>query len=233
MSITYQGYQFPAENMKRVTQLFPWRRQAVQGEHLPKRYAKSSDGRAIVRLNLSSPAALLMPFESLPPNFGNRPDSDAAPAVLNLNQDLVDYLFARLSELDDEPLLLRVAFAPDAAAHESLFSSPRILQIAIQRYFAYLESTRRQNLKQLTRNAVLFVLLGTGSLGLSVLLEAKPGQAESGFLVPLLNQGITVFGWLTFWEAFANALWNWRPLYRQMRMCQRLQEAKLEIEPRL
>jgi hypothetical protein len=213
--------------MKRAIRLFPWRREAVQGEHLPKRYAKTPDGRAIIRLNLSSDAALLMPFESFPANFEKDLDNTSTPVVLNLNQDLVDYLFARLSERNDEPLLLRVTIPPNA---DEVIASPAILKAAIQRYFAYLASTRRQNLRQLARDAVLFVCLGTGSLGLSVLLETVPAHPESGFLVPLLNQGITVFGWLTFWEAFANALWNWRPLYRQLRMCQRLQEAMIEVE---
>ena len=214
--------------MKRAIRLFPWRREAVQGEHLPKRYAETPEGRAIIRLSLSSSAALLMPFESFPDSFGKDLENMLEPIVLNLNQDLVDYLFARLSERDDVPLLLRVSIPPDS--EDKVIASPPVLKAAIYRYFAYLASTRRQNLRQLARDAVLFVCLGTGSLGLSVLLEAAPTNAESSFLVPLLNQGITVFGWLTFWEAFANALWNWRPLYRQLRMCRRLQEALVEIE---
>ncbi|NJM96133.1 MAG: hypothetical protein HC800_01970 [Phormidesmis sp. RL_2_1] len=220
--------------MKRVIRLFPWRRQAVQGEQLPKRYAKSPEGRTIVRLSLSSPAALLMPFDSFPAHFGSAAESEACPSVLNLNQDLVDYLFARLAELDEaEPLLLRVSLPANDLADPTVPTpgdSIQELQVAIHRYFAYLESTRRENLKQLARDACLLGLLGTGALGLSVVLEGSPVNPQASFALPLLNQGVTVFGWLTFWEALANALWNWRPLYRQLRMCQRLQQAPLELD---
>ena len=102
---------------------------------------------------------------------------------------------------------------------------------AIQQYFAYLESVRRQNLQHLVRDVILLGLLGLGALGLSIPLEAQAAASRSSSIaLPLLSQGVTVFGWLTLWEALANALWNWRPLYQQLRMCQRLQQAQLELE---
>lgn len=215
--------------MKRVIRLFPWRRQTAQGDRVSDRYARSPEGRAILRLHLDSPAALLMPFERFPNNFGT--GNGASAAILDLNKDLVDYLFTRLAELGDEALLLRVALpAPEEASATPALSAPD-LQAAIRQYFAYLESVRRQNLQQLVRDVILLGLLGLGALGFSIPLEARVAATTSpGIALPLLSQGVTVFGWLTFWEALANALWNWRPLYRQLRMCQRLQQAQLELE---
>ena len=210
--------------LKRAIRLFPWRRRPVSGEQLPKRYAKSPEGRAIIRLALASPEALLMPFESFPARFGKPVEDEDNPPVVNLNKELVDYLFARLAELGDEDLLLRISL-PVEEADESLHR----LETAIQRYFAYLESTRRQNLTQLARDAVLLGVLGTGALGLSVLIDGRAVIPSEGIGLPLLNQGVTIFGWLTCWEALANALWNWRPLYQHLRMSQRLQAAKIEI----
>jgi hypothetical protein len=66
---------------------------------------------------------------------------------------------------------------------------------------------------------------------LSVILDSRTANVEAGIGLLLLTQGVTVFGWLTFWEALANVLWHWRPLYDQLKMCQRLQVAKLEIVP--
>ncbi|PZO12208.1 MAG: hypothetical protein DCF25_18045 [Leptolyngbya foveolarum] len=220
--------------LKRAIRLFPWRRQPVSGEQLPKRYAKSPEGRAIIRLALASPEALLMPFESFPARFGKAVEDADNPPVVNLNKELVDYLFARLGELGDEELLLRISLPagaismPKQGQTEPAESLPH-LEIAIQRYFAYLESTRRQNLTQLARDALLLGVLGTGALGLSVLIDERGVIPSEGIGLPLLNQGVTIFGWLTCWEALANALWNWRPLYQHLRMSQRLQAAKIEI----
>jgi hypothetical protein len=211
--------------MQRVIRLLPPRRSAIKGEQIPEFYERSPEGRVIVRLYLSSPAALLMPFESFPANFGNELASGAKSVVLNLNQDFVDYLFDRLNELGDESILLRVTM-PTAPPAD--FSAP-VLRTAIDRYFANLESIRRQSLRKLARDAALLGLLGGGALALSALLEVSNADASAGIGLLLLSQGITVFGWLTFWEALANALWNWRPLYRQLRMCQRLQLAQLEL----
>lgn len=228
--------------MKRVIRLFPQRRQPKS--ELPKGYARSPQGQAIIRLRLSSPAALLMPFESFPINFGStleqppdeppdEPKDDSAneqpPPVLNLNKDLVEYLFARITELGDEPVLLRVTLPADATGEPDSNHSAEALHNAIHRYFTYLESVRRQSLTKLAWDAALFGILGAGALGLSVFLDAQQTTAEVGIGMLLLGQGVTVFGWLTLWEALANALWNWRPLYQQLRMAQRLQTAQLEL----
>ncbi len=149
--------------MRRVIRLFPQRRQAINSEQLPESYARSPEGQAIIRLRLSSPAALLMPFESFPVNFGKE-DSEKDAPVLNLNQDFVDYLFARIAELGDESLLLRITLPAETAVEttaepDSKFSA-QALHAAVQRYFAYLESVRRQSLKKLAWDAALLGLLG-------------------------------------------------------------------------
>ena len=214
--------------MKRVFRLFPPRRQTIKEKRIAECYTRSPEGHIIVRLRLHSPTALLMPFESFPDNFGSDEDSKIAP-VLNLNKDFVDYLFARLSELEDESLLLRVNLPSPSGDKPKPTCSADVLQTAIQRYFAYLESVRRQDLEQLAWDAALLGLLGIATLGLSVLLDARDTAAHASIGLLLLGQGLTVFGWLTLWEALANVLWHWRPLYQQLRMCQRLQLAQLEL----
>lgn len=214
--------------MKRVFRLFPPRRQTVKEKQLADSYTRSPDGHVVVRLQLSSPTALLMPFEGFPKNFGDELDDQQAP-VLNLNKDFVDYLFARLSELGDESLLLNINLMTDFDDQPTTRGSADIMQTAIQRYFSYLGEVRRQNLQKLAFDAVLLGLLGAGALGLSVFLDVRNATADPGIGLLLLSQGVTVFGWLTLWEALANVLWHWRPLYEQLRMSQRLQIAPLEL----
>ncbi len=216
--------------MKRVIRLFPQRRQVVTAEQLPECYARSPQGQAIIRLRLSSPAALLMPFESFPINFGSDLDAEKTLPVLNLNKDLIEYLFGRIAEIGDEALLLRVTLpAADDDSQVASQGLPQALHSVIQRYFAYLENVRRQSLTKLAWDAALFGVLGAIALGLSVFLDTQNGADDVSIGRLLLSQGVTVFGWLTLWEALANALWNWRPLYQQLLMCQRLQVAQLEL----
>lgn len=214
--------------MKRVFRLFPPRRQTIKEKRIAECYTRSPEGHVVVRLHLSSPTALLMPFEGFPANFGIEADDKGSP-VLNLNKDFVDYLFARLAELEDESLLLRINLPKDSTEKPASTCSADVIQTAIHRYFAYLEDVRRHDLQKLAWDAALLGMLGTTTLGLSVLLEARNANADIGIGLLLLSQGVTVFGWLTLWEALANVLWHWRPLYQQLRMCQRLQMAQLEL----
>jgi len=214
--------------VKRVFRLFPPRLRTVKAQQVASRYSRSAAGDIVVPLRLSSPTALLMPFEGFHTNFGDEPDGHKAP-VLNLNKDFVDYLFARLSELGDESLLLKINLANSFDDQPHPQNSAGVLQTAIQRYFSHLENVRRQDLQRLVRDAVLLGLLGVAALDLSVFLDSRSAAADAGIGLLLFSQGVTVFGWLTLWEALANVLWHWRPLYRQLRMSQRLQSAKLEL----
>jgi hypothetical protein len=191
-------------------------------------YGRSPEGHVVLRLQLNSPTALLMPFEGFPQNFGEESEGKSSP-VLNLNKDFVEYLFARLTELGDESLLLKINLGNDFRDQPTSLGAADVLHTAIKRYFAYLEAVRRQDLQKLAWDATLLGLLGAAALGLSVLLDARPRGDEAGIGLLLLSQGVTVFGWLTLWEALANVLWHWRPLYQQLRMCQRLQNAQLEL----
>ncbi|MGB3310387.1 MAG: hypothetical protein WBG32_04520 [Nodosilinea sp.] len=214
--------------MKRVFRLFPPRRQTAKEKQLADSYTRSPDGHVVVRLQLSSPTALLMPFEGFPKNFGGELDGQKA-TILNLNKDFVDYLFGRLAELGDESLLLNINLMTDFDDQPAPRNSAAIMQTAIQRYFSHLEEVRRQNLQKLAVDAVLLGLLGAGALGLSVFLDVRTATTDSGIGLLLLSQGVTVFGWLTLWEALANVLWHWRPLYQQLKMSQRLRGAPLEL----
>lgn len=214
--------------LKRVFRLIPPRRKTVNAKQLAECYARSGTGQIIVRLRLSSPTALLMPFEGYPKNFGQETDEQNSP-VLNLNKDFVEYLFARLKEVGDEALLLQFSLGISGTEPAHKLSSAKVLQTAIQRYFSYLQDVRRQDLQKLVTDAALLGLLGVAALGLSVVLDARGPADDAGIGVLLLNQGITVFGWLTLWEALANLLWHWRPLYQQLRMCQRIQHADFEL----
>ncbi|MEO1522762.1 MAG: hypothetical protein AAFU78_18555 [Cyanobacteria bacterium J06633_2] len=216
--------------MKRVFRLFPPSRQTIKEKQIAECYTRSPEGHIIVRLRLNSPTDMLMPFEGIPSNFGSATNGEFLP-VLNLNKDFVDYLFARLSEVGDESLLLRINLLSDSSEDPTPLSSANTLQTAIKRYFAYLEDVRRQNLQKLAWDAALLSLLGATALGLSVFLDARNSNIDAGIGLLLLGQGVTVFGWLTLWEALANMLWHWRPLYQQLRMCQQLKLAQLELVP--
>ena len=211
--------------MKRVIQLFPWRRTPAQGQPSPEHFSRSPEGEIIIRLHLDSPTDLLMPFERFPTNYS---DDDINSLVFNLEKDLVDYLFNCLTEFKNEAFILQFTIAEQSSSETNF--SERILSIVIHRYFSYLENIRQQNLQQLVRDAVFLGFVGTGTLALSILLESQTVSQDVKIAFSLANQGVTVFSWLTIWEALANALWNWRPLYQQMQICKRLQNARCELK---
>ena len=190
----------------------------MKAQQVASRYSRSAAGDIVVPLRLSSPTALLMPFEGFPTNFGDEPDGHKAP-VLNLKQRLLSIISSlACRNWGDESLLLKINLANSFDDQPHPQNSAGVLQTAIQRYFSHLENVRRQDLQRLVRDAVLLGLLGVAALDLSVFLDSRSAAADAGIGLLLFSQGVTVFGWLTLWEALANVLWHWRPpLYRQLR----------------
>ena len=213
--------------MQRVALLFPFRQRVPLGEKLTTRYQKT-EGDVIIPLHLETGEDLLAPFECLRSHDGTKPLSR------NLNVDLVEYLFRRVAEIGHNQLRLQVSLATPsrvpAIAVLPLDQLQADLQNLIPEHFTYLETVKRANLVRLARDSVLLATFGLIALGLSIPVDALSFPEDAGIPIHLIGQGITVFGWLALWESLVNLLWTWQPIYRQLRMCQRLQQATVEVE---
>lgn len=219
--------------MHRVARLFPFRRRVPLGEQLEQRYAQTDNQEIIVPLHFNQVEDLLAPFERLPDLT-----SESDPLPCNLNLAFVEYLYRRLAEIPDQAIQLRL-IAPatvlsDVTNQQSTTAEPLALEAQlgdlIHQHFAYLEAVKLENLKRLARDSGFLALLGFTALGLSIPVDALNFPEEAGIPLSLLGQGVTVFGWLTLWEALVNTLWTWRPVHRQWKMCQRLQETAIALQ---
>lgn len=213
--------------MQRVALLFPFRQRVPLGDRLTTRY-KKTEGEVIIPLHLEAGEDLLAPFECL------RSHDGSTPLSRNLNIDLVEYLFRRVAEVDQNKLRLKISLNTPSRVPSIAVLPPQQLktdfQNLIPEHFTYLETVKRENLKRLIRDSLLLSLLGLIALGLAIPVDALSFPEDAGISLHLIGQGITVFGWLTLWEALVNLLWTWQPIYRQLRMCHRLQQAAVEVK---
>jgi len=227
--IAYTGYRrlgYTAA-MERVALFFPFRQRVPLGDRLTTRY-RQTEGEVIIPLHLDAGEDLLAPFECLRSHDGSKPLSR------NLNIDLVEYLFRRVAEVDQNPLRLKIALnSPSRVASIATLPPEQLktdFQNLIPEHFTYLETVKRENLKRLIRDSLLLALLGLTALALAIPVDALSFPEDAGISLHLIGQGITVFGWLTLWEALVNLLWTWQPIYRRLRMCQYLQQAAVDVE---
>ncbi|NJN31309.1 MAG: hypothetical protein HC824_13440 [Synechococcales cyanobacterium RM1_1_8] len=234
--------------MHRVARLFPFRRRVPLGDQLGQRYAQTNNQEIIVPLHFNQVEDLLAPFERLPDL-----SADSQPLPCNLNLAFVEYLYRRLAEIPDQAIQLRLIAPATVLAHAAPNSELETAQAAstaqasmapastaqaledqlgdlIHQHFAYLETVKLENLKRLARDSGLLALLGFAALSLSIPVDALAFPDEAGMPLSLIGQGVTVFGWLTLWEALVNALWTWRPIHRQWQMCRRLQETAIALQ---
>ncbi|MGD1950247.1 MAG: hypothetical protein ACFB14_11455 [Leptolyngbyaceae cyanobacterium] len=213
--------------MQRVALLFPFRQRVPLGDQLTTRY-RHTEGQVIIPLHLEAGEDLLAPFECLRSHDGSKPLSR------NLNLDLVEYLFRRVAEVDQHELLLKINLTtPSRNPAVAILPREQLktdLENLIPEHCTYLEIVKRENLKRLICDSLLLALLGLLALGVSIPVDALSFPEDAGISLHLIGQGITVFGWLTLWEALVNLLWTWQPIYRQLRMCRRLQYATVKVQ---
>ncbi|MGD1852971.1 MAG: hypothetical protein ACFB2W_01850 [Leptolyngbyaceae cyanobacterium] len=213
--------------MQRVALLFPFRQRVPLGDRLTTRYRKTA-GEVIIPLHLDAGEDLLAPFECLRSHDGSKPLSR------NLNIDLVEYLFRRVAEVDQDNIRIKISLSsPSRVKSVATLPNEQLktdLQNLVPEHFTYLETVKRENLKRLARDSVLLAMLGFMALGISIPMDAMSFPEDAGISLHLIGQGITVFGWLTLWESLVNLLWTWQPIYRQLHMCQRRLQASVDVQ---
>ncbi|MEM8611878.1 MAG: hypothetical protein AAGF93_07655 [Cyanobacteria bacterium P01_H01_bin.105] len=213
--------------MQRVALLFPFRQRVPLGDQLTTRYSQT-EGQVIIPLHLEAGEDLLAPFECL------RSHDGAKPLSRNLNIDLVEYLFRRVAEVDQDEMLLKISLTT-SSRDPTVAVLPKQqlktdLENLIPEHFTYLETVKRENLKCLIRDSLLLAVFGLLMLGISMLVDTLSFPEDARIFLRLLGQGITVLGWVTLWEALVNFLWTWQPIYRQLHMCQQLQQAAVKVQ---
>ena len=125
--------------MQRVALLFPFRQRVPLGDRLTTRY-KKTEGEVIIPLHLEAGEDLLAPFECL------RSHDGAKPLSRNLNIDLVEYLFRRVAEVDQDELLLKISLTiPSCDPAIAALPKQQLktdLQNLIPDHFTYLETVK-------------------------------------------------------------------------------------------
>lgn len=100
---------------------------------------------------------------------------------------------------------------------------------AIQSYFSYQIELQAGRLKRFWKRAQLFLFIGIAILILcigfaqSIPILSKPGAWG------ILREGIVIFGWVSIWKPIEVILFDWYPLFEDLRYYKKLRSTEMDI----
>jgi hypothetical protein len=103
------------------------------------------------------------------------------------------------------------------------------IQKAINNYFDYRASQTRATLRGLLRQGRVSLLIGISFLTGCLLLAELLAQTSHGSLLRLLQESLTIGGWVAMWRPIQIYLYEWWPLARQVRLYRRMSRMDVEI----
>jgi hypothetical protein len=147
----------------------------------------------------------------------------------DLDEKAERYIVGYARELKTRgPLRIVVTLPEEACA--SPFA--RHIPEAIHNYFAYRAGLLRQDLRELLRNGWRFLGIGLVVLGLCfVAIQALNLPPEPSTLQRLMEQSLLILGWVANWRPIEIFLYEWLPLYRQIKLYDRIAASQAELRP--
>jgi hypothetical protein len=101
---------------------------------------------------------------------------------------------------------------------------------AIRHYFSYRASINRLELREFFKRGRTSLLIGTTFLaGCLLLVQMLVRQRASGDFWSIVQEGLTIVGWVAMWRPMEIYLYDWWPLKRRDRLLLRLSRMKVEV----
>jgi len=147
----------------------------------------------------------------------------------DLDEKAERYIVGYARELKTKgPLKIIVTLPQEACASPFAQHIPD----AIHNYFAYRAGLLRQDRRELLRNGRRFLSIGLVVLALCFLaIKALNLPADPSPFQRLMEQSLLILGWVANWRPIEIFLYEWLPLYRQIKLYDRIAASDTELRP--
>lgn len=102
---------------------------------------------------------------------------------------------------------------------------------ALHSFFAYRTEIVRRRFRLLLARGRLSLIIGLTCLAASVTAANLLRQFGEGTLLAIVRESLIIGGWVAMWGPLEILLYSWWPLRHELRVCERLASAIVEVVP--
>lgn len=179
----------------------------------PPRY-RLEEGRTCIDIKLRSADQL---FDGRDPAPFHERDLDA---------EAVEYVLGAFQEISPKARIKVVFWVAGP-----LQISPETLVEAVRAHFRYEIDKLRRRIREHVRQGEIALMVGLVVLTVFLTLAELTRWLPGGTLRQILREGLTITGWVAMWRPLELLLYDWWPLVRQRRLCERVAEAEMSVQP--
>jgi hypothetical protein len=141
-----------------------------------------------------------------------------------LNEEVVDWIEEWAEDIDaGEPLDVEIHVA--SAGSEGREAA---VAAAIQHHFEYRQWQLARALHKLLRQGRISLVIGLFALAGFNAASRLIGSSTNP-IVELIHEGLAVLGWVSMWRPLEILLYDWWPIRRERRTCQRIADATISF----
>jgi hypothetical protein len=145
----------------------------------------------------------------------------------DLDEDAVEYLLGAVQELPAKEEI-RIVFwmteePPQQVPDETVIE-------AVRAYFGYEVARLQRRLREHVRQGQITLAVGLTALTVFLVLAEAALWLPASTFRQVLREGLVITGWVALWRPIEVLLYDWRPLVRQRRLCERVVGAEIAVE---
>ena len=98
-------------------------------------------------------------------------------------------------------------------------------------HFRYEIEKLGRRIREHVRHGEIALVVGLFVLTVFLTLAGLTKWLPGGTVTQILREGLVITGWVAMWRPLELLLYDWWPMVRQRRLCQRVADAEIAVEP--
>lgn len=145
----------------------------------------------------------------------------------DLDSEAEEFIVSRLRELSPRDRVSLIVQINQNPKHEDLQHD---VETAVHNHFLYRAKLKRLELRRLLAEGRTALLIGLVFLGMCLLAsELLLLRQQSGTLLSLLRESLTIAGWVAMWRPMQIFLYDWWPVRRLGQIYKKLSCVRVEV----
>jgi len=144
----------------------------------------------------------------------------------DLDEDAVEYILGAIQEIPPRSAIKMVFWmeGPPLQIPVETFVE------AVRAHFRYEIEKLRRRIREHVRQGEIALMVGLVFLTVFLTLAELTKWLPAGTLRQIFREGLVITGWVAMWRPLELLLYDWWPLVRQRKLCERVVEVEIAVQ---